>query len=148
MTIFITKGTLQLIKEYADDYHCLELLQFFGKYSCARFNRLAIIHALNNNGNSHRVEEALKRLVDNKLVNTCSVQGTTLYSLTGDKTLHDIVSNIATFDLLQRHVVLKNKNSCLPEQPGFDLRESNASLTFAGTICCQPERSLISVAAK
>ena len=149
MTIFITKGTLQLIKEYGNDYDCMELLQFFGKYPYTRFNRLAVIHALNNNGNSHRVENALKRLVDNKLVDACSEQGTSLYSLTGEKTLRDVVSKIATLDLPQRHVLFKNNNDCYQEQPDNSLKESNnKTLSFTGPVIREAGGPLLSIAVK
>jgi hypothetical protein len=149
--MYTTGKTLQLIKEYVGDNHCLELLRFFGRYSRARFNRLAIVHGLYN-GNAHSVahsmEKALKRLVENKLICSSVENGIVLYSLTEDELARDIICNFATLDLPQWQIVLKDRNSCLGEQPDSDLRKSNKPLSLTSPILRQTENSLLSMAVK
>jgi hypothetical protein len=111
MNLVKNENILKAIREYSDDNHCLELLRFFGKYPNARFNRLAIIHGLFNgdaHGIAHIIEKALKRIVDGNLVRTSSNNGITLYSLTEDKVLRDIICEFALLDLPQRQLLLKN----------------------------------------
>jgi hypothetical protein len=147
--MLINKGTLQLIKEYTDDRHCLELLQFFGKYPSAHFNRLAIIHAMNNGDNYLGIAKALKRLVDNKLVEGVSEKGTIIYSLTGDMTIRDIISNIATLDLPQRKALFNDKNIFTPQKHGGDsLRNAYNTVSFPRPIFYRMQGPLLSLATK
>ena len=147
--MLISKGTLQLIKEYTGDQNCLEIIQFFGKYPSARFNRLAVIHAMNNNDNYLGIEKALKRLVENKLVECISEKGTILYSLTEDKTIRDIVSNMATLNLPQRKALFNGKNLfTLPKRDGRDLGSSANAMSFTRPIFFKIQGPLLSLAAK
>jgi len=147
--MLISKGTLKLIKEYTGDQDCLELIQFFGKYPSARFNRLAIIYAMNNNDNYNGVEKALKRLVDNKLVECISEKETILYSLTGDRTIRDIVSNIAALDLPQRKALFNGKNLItLQKCEGDSSKTSYNTVSFTRPIFYKIQGPLLSLAAK
>jgi hypothetical protein len=110
MNIANNEKLLMLIREYTNDNHCMELLQFFGKYPCARFTRLAIVHGLFNgdaHGNSRLIEKALKRIVDGNLVCTRLENGIILYSLTEDKYSRDTICEFAVLDLPQRQLLFK-----------------------------------------
>jgi hypothetical protein len=146
--MLINKGTLQLIKEYTDDRHCLELLQFFGKYPSAHFNRLAIIHAMNNGDNYLGIAKALKRLVDNKLIEVVTEKGTIIYSLTGDMTVREIVSNVATLDLPQRKALFDKKNIIIHQNDVGNLKNSYNSVSFPRPIFYRMQGPLLSLATK
>jgi len=83
ITIAQTAGQLNNV-EYAHDYHCQEILQFFRKYPYTRFSRLAVAHALNN-GNAFIIEKALEQLVDDGQVNMQSRNNVNFYTLNDKK---------------------------------------------------------------
>ena len=93
------------IKDFGDDLCSLELLLFFGRHPHARFNRTAVIHALN----SGRFDcgGALKRLIDRKLVVTCLENGMALYSLTKEEPAHSVVIELKKIDQRQWQKVLE-----------------------------------------
>ena len=73
----------ELIKEYADDQCCQEVLRFLGRHPHTRFSRLTIVHALN--GYRWGTERALSQLTDAGLVKRYAENGITLYSLSVDE---------------------------------------------------------------
>jgi hypothetical protein len=93
------------IKDFGDDLCSLELVLFFGRHPHARFNRTAVIHALN----SGRFDcgGALKRLIDRKLVVTCLENGMALYALTKEEPAHSIVIELKKIDLRQWQTILE-----------------------------------------
>jgi hypothetical protein len=112
MYITLSQKTLEMVKPYVDDIHCVELLQFFGKYSNARFNRLAIIHGLYNGSAhsiGHSIEKALKRAVDDKLIRTLLENGINLYSLTPEKSVREMICEFANVDSLQLKTLQREK---------------------------------------
>ncbi len=68
---------------YAEDPHCLEVLQFFYKHPKTRFSRLALAHSLNF-GKVYVVDRALKRLVKDGLIILHADKIVALYSLAGE----------------------------------------------------------------
>jgi hypothetical protein len=115
MTLTITevssmtcKIPVQIMKKYIDDGYCLELLRFFGTYPNAKFGELAVIHALNDNGEKSRIRSALGRLIIDGAILTCIENGTHLYQLTDDISMHDSVINLARIDWQQWHKMLKH----------------------------------------
>jgi hypothetical protein len=98
--IEITKqeAFIQFIGKYGENCHCLELLRFFGTYPYARFNRLAVIHAINENGRKWELERALVHLIDEGVVKTCTENNTRLYSLTEDESIRAKVLELAKLD--------------------------------------------------
>jgi len=136
----LNQNTLELIQGYADDIHCLELLRFFGKYSSARFNRLAIIHGLYDGSAhsiAHSLEKALKRVVEDNIINTSSENGITLYFLTRDKTCREMISEFTAIDSPRLQVILKEKPTVNKKQPVPDAAP-NKSVNFPGTIILRP----------
>ena len=75
----IEEKTRRLIKEYAGDPHCVELLLFLARHPRAKFSRLAIFHALN--GTTLYKEQALSRLTNSGVLRTYVENGVPLYSL-------------------------------------------------------------------
>ena len=103
------KSPAQIIKKYADDHYCLELLRFFGTYPSTRFSELAVIHALNDNSEKSRILSALGRLVIDGVVGTCIENGTHLYKLADDESVHDSVVHLAKTDWHQWQMMLAKK---------------------------------------
>ena len=105
--IAIAEKLCQSIKQYADDRYCLELLRFFGGYPHARFNELAVVHALNSNGGKSYTNRALRRLVDKGVVRISIDNNVPLYSLTEDESLRSLASDLAKLDWRQWQLVLR-----------------------------------------
>ncbi|MBI2848109.1 MAG: hypothetical protein HYX83_02940 [Chloroflexi bacterium] len=98
--IALEKKLYQFISEYADDPHCLlELLRFWGRHPSARFNRLAIIHALDCQ--QSLVNKALSYLLDRGVVQGHTESDVTLYSLTELEPVRSLVLSLAKRDLPQ-----------------------------------------------
>ena len=110
MTAFeikIAEELCQSVKQYADDHYCLELLRFFGWHPHARFNELAVVHALNSNGGKLHTKRALKQLVDKGVVRISIDNNIPLYSLTEDESLCSLASDLAKLDWRQWQLVLR-----------------------------------------
>ena len=115
MAISISEDTVRLLEEYSGDFQCTELLQFFGRYPYTRFNRLAIIHALNNS-NTANTEKALKRLTDDGLLNVYSQNNVTFFRLKNDDSVRRTIIEFASLNWPQRRIVLRNIYEILAEK--------------------------------
>jgi len=91
----------------ADDQYCLELLRFFGGYPRTRFNRLAVIHALNVNGGRLYIERALRQLVDKGMIRISMDNNVPIYSLTEDEPLRSLAAELAKLDWPQWQLLLR-----------------------------------------
>jgi hypothetical protein len=79
-----TIGTLdEVIRKYANDRSCQEVLFFLGRHPHARFSRLAIVHALN--GYKSYTEQALNHLANDGVVKRYVKNNLPLYSLSEDR---------------------------------------------------------------
>jgi hypothetical protein len=79
-----TIGTLdKVIKRYADDRSCQEVILFLGRHPQARFSRLAIVHALG--GYKLYIEQALNHLANDGVVKRYVKDNLPLYSLSVDR---------------------------------------------------------------
>jgi hypothetical protein len=93
------------IKNFSDDLCSLELLLFFGRHPKARFNRTAVLHALNTGRIDCGI--SLKRLIERKLVITCIENGISLYCLTKEEPVHTLVVDLTKIDQRQWQSVLE-----------------------------------------
>jgi hypothetical protein len=73
----------EVIKGYADDRSCQEVLLFLGRHPRTRFSRLAIVHALN--GYKWYTEQALNRLASDGVIKRCLEGTIPLYTLAADR---------------------------------------------------------------
>jgi hypothetical protein len=105
--ITIAEELCQFIKQYVDDYHCLELFRFFGAYPNARFNELAVVHALNSEWGTSYVKRAIGYLVDKGVVKVSVCNDTPLYSMTEDESLRSLALNLAKLDWSQWQLMLR-----------------------------------------
>jgi len=105
--IAVEEKLCQFVKDYVDDYYCLELFRFFGAHPRTHFNRLAIIHALSVNGGKLYIERALGRLIDKGMIKAYNDSNISLYSLTEDEPLHSLILGLSKLDWHQWQWVLR-----------------------------------------
>lgn len=90
----------QFIDEYPDDpYYLIEMLHFWVTHPCAQFNKLAIIHALDSR--QIYTEKALHYLVNKGVLRGKVKNEISLYSLTEEKSMRDLVLNMVKSNLSQ-----------------------------------------------
>ena len=103
----IKEKLCQFIKQYMDSQYCLELLRFLEGYPHVRFSELAIVHALNSNPGKLYTKRALRQLVDKGLVRISIDNNIRFYSLTEDKSLRSLATDLARLDWHQWQLVLR-----------------------------------------
>jgi hypothetical protein len=91
----------QLLKELISNRYCQGLLRFFVVHPNGRFSKLAIIHALDENGTRPEVERDLEKLVNDGVIKTSVANGIRYYLLTEDEPTRHLVLNLAEFDWRQ-----------------------------------------------
>lgn len=94
------------IKGFCDDLYSLELLLFFSRHPNARFNRAAVLHAIN--AKQFETGLSLKQLVDKKMVVTYSENGIILYGLTKEEPAHSLASQLINIDQYQWQIILEH----------------------------------------
>lgn len=115
MADFVLEDNLfTFIKEFADDLNSLELLLFFSRHPNARFNRTAIIHAVNSRKFESSV--ALKKLIEKQIIITTFENGVYLYSLTHDEPVYSLAGRLVKIDQGQWQVILE----CILDAQGID----------------------------
>jgi hypothetical protein len=77
------EGLVGVIKDYANDQDCQEVLLFLGRHPRTRFSRLAIVYALN--GYKWDTEQALNCLTSEGVVRRYIEHDVPLYSLRADR---------------------------------------------------------------
>ena len=90
----------------AYDSSCLGILRFFGAHPNSRFSKLAIVHAIDENGSRTRVEMALMQLIDEGIIKTDNENDGRLYFLTKDEPVRQLVLELAKLDWRQWQMVL------------------------------------------
>ena len=88
----------QLMKELITNRYCLGMLRFFVSHPDSRFNKLAVIHALDEQGTRPEVERDLNELIGDGVVKVTDENGACYYSLTCDEPTRHLVLNLAEFD--------------------------------------------------
>ena len=72
------------LDEQRNDYYAWQLILFFAEHPYVRFNRLAVIHALNQDNGRRFIQMALDELIEQGIIKE-SVEGNLpLYSLAED----------------------------------------------------------------
>ena len=92
------------IKEFSEDLCSLELLLYFSRHPHARFNRSAVVHASTNR--RFDSEQALKTLLEKKIVVSYIENGITLYGLTKTEPMHSLAAELVNIDQRQWQVIL------------------------------------------
>lgn len=96
----------QLIENYIENRHCLELLRFFSSHPYAQFNRLAVILTLNENGYRSEAESALAQLIEKGVVKVSIENNVPLYSLTEDESMRRRVLELIHLEWCRRQLAL------------------------------------------
>ena len=74
----------RFIEEQRNDYYAWQLILFFSEHPYVRFNRLAIIHALNQDNGRRYIQKALDELIQQGIIKVSTEANLPLYSLAED----------------------------------------------------------------
>ena len=74
----------RFIEEQRNDYYAWQLILFFSEHPYVRFNRLAIIHALNQDNGRRYIQIALDELIEQGIIKVSTEANLPLYSLAED----------------------------------------------------------------
>ena len=71
----------RFIEEQRNDYYAWQLILFFSEHPFVRFNRLAVVHALNQDNGRRYIQKALDELIDQGIIKASTEGNLPLYSL-------------------------------------------------------------------
>jgi hypothetical protein len=71
----------RFLEERKNDYFAWQLILFFAEHPYVRFNRLAVVHALNPENGRRYVQKALDDLIEQGVIKTSTEGNMPLYSL-------------------------------------------------------------------
>ena len=74
----------RFIEEQRNDYYAWQLIVFFAEHPYVHFNRLAIIHALNQDNGRRYIQIALDELIEQGIIKVSTDANLSLYSLAED----------------------------------------------------------------
>ncbi|OGO01169.1 MAG: hypothetical protein A2Y90_02005 [Chloroflexi bacterium RBG_13_52_12] len=98
----------QLMKKFVSNRCCLGLLRFFAAHPDERFSKLAIVHAIDEDGSRLEVEKALAQMVEEKILKPSDENGISFYMLTKEEAMRKLVINMALFDWRDWQLVLEH----------------------------------------
>jgi len=98
----------QLMKKLVGNRCCLGLLRFFAAHPNGRFSKLAVIHAMDEDDNRPRIENAIEQMIDEGIIKTSDEKNITYYMLTKDEAMRKLVINVALFDWRDWQMVLEH----------------------------------------
>jgi hypothetical protein len=99
-------NTCKLIIENKNDYYTMQVILFFSDHPFARFNELAIIHALNQENSKRYIQEALKDLVEAEIIKSGMDGGIAVFSLV--ENMRGLVMELARLDVRQQQRLLQS----------------------------------------
>jgi len=97
-----------LMKKLVGNRCCLGLLRFFAANPNGRFSKLAVIHAMDEDDNRPRIENAIEQMIEDGLISTVDEKDITYYMLTKDEAMRKLVINVALFDWRDWQMVLEH----------------------------------------
>jgi len=98
----------QLMKKLVSNRCCLGLLRFFAAHPNGRFSKLAVIHALDEDDNRPRIENAIEQMIEEGIIKSSEEKEVTYYMLTKDEAMRKLVINVALFDWRDWQMVLEH----------------------------------------
>jgi hypothetical protein len=98
----------QLMKKLVGNRCCLGLLRFFAAHPNSRFSKLAVIHAMDDDDNRPRIENAIEQMIEEGIIRAEDDKETTYYMLTKDEAMRKLVINVALFDWRDWQMVLEH----------------------------------------
>ncbi|OGO32994.1 MAG: hypothetical protein A2Z29_07165 [Chloroflexi bacterium RBG_16_56_11] len=100
--------TGELLKKIVSNRCCLSVLRFFTVHPNSRFNKLAIVHGLDEHNRSSEVENALTQLVKQGVLCTRTENTVCYFHLTRDETIREVLLSMAGFDWHQWRMILEH----------------------------------------
>lgn len=91
----------QLLEELIGNRYCLGLLRFFVMHPDGRFTKLAVIHALDEEGTIPEIEKDLAKLARDGIITISIENNSRYYMLTRTEPTRHLVLNLAEFDWRQ-----------------------------------------------
>jgi hypothetical protein len=98
----------QLMKKLVCNRCCLGLLRFFAAHPNGRFSKLAVIHALDEDDNRPRIENAIEQMIEEGIIKASDEKDVTYYMLTKEEAMRKLVINVALFDWRDWQMVLEH----------------------------------------
>jgi len=98
----------QLMKKLVGNRCCLGLLRFFAAHPNGRFSKLAVIHAMDEDDNRPRIENAIEQMIEEGIIKATEEKNNTFYMLTKDEAMRKLVINVALFDWRDWQMVLEH----------------------------------------
>jgi hypothetical protein len=98
----------QLMKKLIGNRCCLALLRFFVVHPNGRFSKLAITHAVDDNSSRWEIENELKQLVSDGILQTKVENEISFYLLTREDPVRQIILEMAEFDWRHWQMVLEH----------------------------------------
>ena len=98
----------QLMKKLVSNRCCLGLLRFFVEHPNGRFSKLAIVHAIDEDGGRLELERDLSQLVEEGILKTSIEYTVCFYMLTRDEPMRSLVLNMALFNWREWQLVLEH----------------------------------------
>ena len=89
------KQNKQLVEELCHDQYQSEILRFFARHPYARFDKQVLFGGLGLS-DTRRIEQVLKELADQKLLEMKNGHGAPLYWLTRREPLHSAIKAVLT----------------------------------------------------
>jgi hypothetical protein len=74
----------RIIEEQRHDYYAWHLILFFAEHPYVRFNRLAVVHAINMDNGRRFIQKALDELIEQGIIKASTEGSLPLYSLAED----------------------------------------------------------------
>lgn len=98
----------QLMKKLVGNRCCLGLLRFFAAHPNGRFSKLAVVHALDEDDNRPKIENAIEQMIEEGIITASEEKDVTYYTLTKDEAMRKLVINMALFDWRDWQMVLEH----------------------------------------
>jgi hypothetical protein len=123
----ISDEIYNLIKDNASDYYTMQIIVFFGNHPFARFNELAVIHALNQENGRHLIQKSLRDLVNAGIIKAEIEGRAAVFSVV--ENMREIVTGLAGLDIHQQQQFLKSalaiKRDATPAAQVFSVLTNN-----------------------
>jgi len=131
MVIINPEQSLQSIEQYLEDSCNVDIICLFGRYPFAHFSLLAIVHILS--AGKSAIENSLKQLVSSGILITSERNDVVFYSLAEKPSIRQAVIKFASYNWLQRRLILNRNSEKLAESDPGDAEGFTATL-----VCLRP----------
>lgn len=98
----------QLMKKLVGNRCCLGLLRFFAAHPNGRFSKLAVLHAMDEDDNRPRIEEAIEQMIEEGIITSSEEKDVIYFTLTKEEAMRKLVINMALFDWRDWQMVLEH----------------------------------------